>query len=171
MNTHPADLLPINDEGAGLILTPCPGTRGVDAASSLEQLHAAGADALITLMPEAELASNGVSDLAQLCADRGVQWFHLPIEDEHAPEADFAAAWQAQRAAVHLLLDGGKKIAIHCKGGSGRTGLMAAQILLERGCSQDDAVAAVKALRPNALSLAVHREHLLQVAAHAATAA
>ncbi len=170
MNTHPSDLLPINPEGAGLILTPCPGTRGVDAATSLEQLHAAGADALITLMPEAEMASNGVSDLAQLCADRGVQWFHLPIEDEHAPEEDFAAAWQTQRAAVHQLLDAGKKIAIHCKGGSGRTGLMAAQILLERGGSQDDAVAAVKALRPNALSLVVHQEHLLQVAAHGATA-
>ncbi len=35
MNTHPAGLLPINDEGAGLILTPCPGTRGVEAATAL----------------------------------------------------------------------------------------------------------------------------------------
>jgi hypothetical protein len=103
---------------------------------------------------------DAVTDLGQLCAQRGLQWFHLPIEDEHAPEADFDAAWQTQRPAVHRLLDAGKKIAIHCKGGSGRTGLMAAQILVERGWPKDEATRAVKALRPNALSLAVHQDYL-----------
>lgn len=163
--THPSDLLPLNQGSAGFILTPCPGTRGVDAAAAVEQLQAAGAAALLTLMPSGEMASNGVGTLGELCAQRGLQWFHLPIEDDHAPAADFAAAWQAQRDAVHRLLDGGKRVAIHCKGGSGRTGLMAAQILLERGWSQDAAVAAVKAVRPNALSLPVHQEYLVQLAA------
>jgi hypothetical protein len=37
---------------------------------------------------------------------------------------------------------------------------MAAQILVERGCSKDEARAAVKALRPNALSLDVHQDYL-----------
>ncbi len=164
MNSHPSDLLALNQEGAGLILTPCPGTKGVDAAVALEQLQASGADALITLMPDAELASNAVSDLAELCAQRGLQWFHLPIEDERAPDDDFATTWQAQRHAVHHLLDTGKRVAIHCKGGSGRTGLMAAQILVERGCSNEAAVATVKALRPNALSLASHLAYLDRLA-------
>jgi protein-tyrosine phosphatase len=164
MTTHPSDLLLLDHEGAGLLLTPCPGTRGVETAIALEQLQAAGAEAVITLMPDGEMASNGVMDLAQLCAQRGLQWFHLPIEDEHPPEQDFAAAWQVQRSAVHQLLDSGGKIAVHCKGGSGRTGLMAAQILLERGWTPDAATAAVKALRPYALSLAVHQHYLGQLA-------
>ena len=164
MNIHPSDLLPLDHEGAGLILTPCPGTRGVEPRTALEQLKAAGADAVITLMPKAEMASNGVTDIADLCSQSGLQWFHLPIEDEHAPERDFALAWQAQRLAVHQLLDDGKTIALHCKGGSGRTGLMAALLLVERGWSKDRAAAAVKALRPNALSLRVHQDYVAELA-------
>jgi protein-tyrosine phosphatase len=160
MNTHPFDALPLDQQGAALILTPCPGSKGVDTALALEQLQAGGADALITLMPDTELASNAVTDIGQRCAARGLQWFHLPIEDDHAPEEDFATAWEAQRLAVHQLLDAGGKIAIHCKGGSGRTGLLAAQILVERGLSKSEAVAMVKAVRPNALSLAVHQNYL-----------
>ena len=118
MNSHPSDLLPLDQEGAGVILTPCPGTRGVQTTTALEQLQVAGADALITLMPAAEMASNAVTDLGQLCAQRGLQWFHLPIEDEHAPEADFDAAWQTQRTAVPPPPETGTKIADHCKGGS-----------------------------------------------------
>jgi protein-tyrosine phosphatase len=52
---------------------------------------------------------------------------------------------------------------VHCKGGSGRTGLMAAQILVERGYAKEDALAVVKALRPNALSLAVHQDYLARL--------
>lgn len=160
MNTHPADLLPLDREGGGLILTPCPGTKGVPPGVALVQLKAVGAGAVITLMPEDEMASNAVANLGELCAAAGLQWFHLPIADDHPPGADFAAAWEAQRSAVHQLLDTGGRIAIHCKGGSGRTGLMAAQILIERGRSKDEARAAFKALRPKALSLDVHQDYL-----------
>lgn len=163
MRTHPFDLLPLKAPAGGMILTPCPGTKDVDTDSALEQLKAAGASAVITLMQSAEMTSNAVTDLPALCVKHGLQWFHLPIEDDHAPGLDFEAAWQAQGAAVHQLLDAGKRVAVHCKGGSGRTGLMAAQILVERGSSKEEAVAAVKALRPKALSLAVHQDYLARL--------
>lgn len=163
MTTHPHDLLPLNEKGAGLILTPCPGTRGVEPGTALGQLKAAGADAVITLMPNAEMASNAVTHMGELCSQIGLQWFHFPIEDDHSPEEDFALAWSAQRLSVHQLLDADKKIAIHCKGGSGRTGLIAAQILIERGMSLDEATAAIKAIRPNSLSLLVHRDYLARL--------
>ncbi|MCM8595233.1 protein phosphatase [Accumulibacter sp.] len=161
---HPSDLLPLGRDGAGLLLTPCPGTRGPSVDAALAELQAVGAEAVITLMPRAEMAANGVANLDELCAGRGLHWFHFPIEDERAPGADFVEAWQERRALVHRLLDEGRKIAIHCKGGSGRTGLMAAQILLERGWSGEEASDAVKALRPNALTLPVHQDYFAALA-------
>ncbi len=104
----------------------------------------------------AELESLQVADLGAQVKAHGLQWFHCPIEDDHAPLADFAAAWQQAGPLVHQLLDAGKTVAIHCKGGSGRTGLMAAQILLERGNNKDNVKSTVQALRPYALTLEPH---------------
>jgi len=158
--SHPYDLLPLDSQAAaGLIFTPCPGTKGTSIAEALATLQQAGAAALISLNPMSELESLQVADLGAQVNVNGLQWFHCPIEDDHAPLADFVAAWQEAGPLVHQLLDAGKTVAIHCKGGSGRTGLMAAQILLERGKSKDSVKSMVQALRPYALTLEPHIQY------------
>ena len=57
---------------------------------------------------------------------------------------------------VQQLLRQGHKVAIHCKGGSGRTGLVAAKILLEAGFDKIDVKQRVQVLRPYALTLQPH---------------
>lgn len=160
---HPFDFLPL-ENGANLIFTPCPGTKEVDLQSSLEQLAAAGASAILTLMPREEMLRNAVSDMPELCAQLDLQWFHLPIEDDHAPEQLFYDAWQLAKTKIHALLDTGKSLAIHCKGGTGRTGMVAAQILLERGIPLDEVIARVRSIRPNALQIPAHQVYIQQVA-------
>ncbi|WP_444993829.1 protein-tyrosine phosphatase family protein [Aliikangiella sp. IMCC44359] len=51
-------------------------------------------------------------------------------------------------------------IAIHCKGGSGRTGLMAALIMRMMDMPLADVKAKVKQLRPKALSIPLHLHFL-----------
>jgi protein-tyrosine phosphatase len=162
---HPFDILPLQD-GANLIFTPCPGTKGVDLQSSLQQLAAAGTTAILTLMPKDEMQRSAVVDLPQLCEHSGLEWFHLPIEDDHAPERAFEEAWQSAKTKIHLLLDAGKTIAIHCKGGTGRTGLVAARILLERGIPLNNVIAHVKTARPNALQIQAHQKYIAEIAQH-----
>ena len=158
--SHPFDRLPLEPTiPAGLLFTPCPGTKGTSLPEALATLKQAGASALITLMPAAELAKHQAQALAEYCETAELAWFHCPIEDDHAPQADFATAWQLAGPMVHQLLDEGKTVAIHCKGGSGRTGLMAAQILLERGQSKAAVKNAVQALRPYALTLEPHVQY------------
>jgi len=160
--SHPHDILDVPGCPGRLIFTPCPGTRDTSVASALDTLQAAGAEALITLMQGEELRLNQADALPALCAGRNLEWFHLPVADEQVPLDDFDAAWAQSRARIHELLDQGRSIAIHCKGGSGRTGLIAARILIDRGLPLGEAVALVQALRPKAIQHPAHAAWIAQ---------
>lgn len=159
---HPFNFLQL-DNGAALLFTPCPGTQQVELKTSLAQLVEAGASAVLTLMPSEEMERNQVTDLPNFCAELKLQWFHLPIEDDHAPEQEFNLAWQANHKKIHALLKNGHKLVIHCKGGTGRTGLVAAQILLERGLMLDEVVDRVRSIRPKALKIPAHLAYIQQL--------
>ncbi|GAA4503523.1 tyrosine-protein phosphatase [Pseudaeromonas paramecii] len=162
-SSHPLFELPLAQGGA-LGLMPCPGTQSLALVAALQQVKAWGAQAVLTLMEPDELVQHGVGELGHQVQALGLTWFHLPIEDDHAPEAAFATAWAQQGPAILALLQGGGKLALHCRGGTGRTGLIAARLLLALGWPEAEAVAAVKALRPKALSLPVHCQWLAQQA-------
>lgn len=158
--THPFDPLHVaSDTGAALIFTPCPGTKGTSIRDALMTLQHAGAHAVISLTPSAELAALNVSELGAECAELDLAWFHCPVADDHAPSDDFTNAWLKAAPTIHQLLDAGKSVAIHCKGGSGRTGLIAAQILFERGHAKASIIGSVQSLRPFALTLAPHVQY------------
>ncbi|MCG6200071.1 cyclin-dependent kinase inhibitor 3 family protein [Psychromonas antarctica] len=157
---HPIFPIPIADSAAKIILTPCPGTKGAALIASLEQLKAAGAEAVLTLMTHSELEKNSLSGIGEAVIAQGMSWFHLPIVDDHIPEAEFLRAWKNAGPAVQCLLTQGKSIAIHCKGGSGRTGLLAAQILLQRGECMEPTMACIQAVRANAFTHVCQRDYL-----------
>ena len=154
---HPLDTLPLNS--GQLIFTPCPGTKGVSLSDSLVQLKTAGAAAIITLMPQHELQQNNTDNIGAICAEQGLAWFQLPIEDDCAPQQPFEQTFAAHKAAILALLQNGKTVAIHCKGGSGRTGLMAAILMTQLGYSKAEATAQVQNLRPKALCHPVHQHY------------
>lgn len=162
MPTHPLDVLDVPGRSGRLIFTPCPGTRETSIAEALDSLQAAGAEALVTLMPAEELALNQAAHLPELCAARALEWFHLPVADEQVPLEDFQHAWEQCRARIAELLEGGRSVAIHCKGGSGRTGLIAARILIDLGVPREAAVSQVQALRPKAIQHPAHAGWIAQ---------
>lgn len=156
---HPYDRVNLPNKGC-LIFTPCPGTKGVDLNTSLSQLRQAGAEAIVTMMPDDELERFGVSDLPPLAEQQGMHWLHFPVEDDAAPQAVFDEAWRANKSLLVDMLKADQCIAIHCRGGSGRTGFMAALLMLEAGVELTQAMALVKAVRPNSLRLAEHVSYL-----------
>jgi len=160
--THPIWQLDV--ENGALVLTPCPGTKGVDLDSSLKQLKEQGVEAIVTALDDAELASKGVSELGNKAQQLGMQWFQIAIEDDCAPGAEFAAKWQAASPKLHNIVANGGKVAMHCMGGSGRTGLLAAHLLLEKQWKLQDIVGEVQSLRPGAFTKPVQLEYITAVA-------
>ncbi|PST85975.1 phosphatase [Photobacterium sp. NCIMB 13483] len=164
-NLHPVWSLPLNDTTplkGGLLLTPCPGTKGVNAITSLRQLKAAGATVVLTALEENELSNQGVQLLAEACKLLGMQWFHVPIEDDCAPTADFEKKWQRANDAAQIALNNGEFVVAHCKGGSGRTGILAARLLLARGMPFNATLASIQAQRPGAFARQSHIDYIKQ---------
>lgn len=156
MQAHPYSMFDADSVTAKLIFTPCPGTQEPSLDDALKTLKAAGATAVITVMPDSELAKNQVSDMSSRCAAQGLAWFHLPVADDQPPADDFETLWAAQQDEILRRLKAGERIAIHCKGGSGRTGLIAASLLIKLGLPLTQATAQVQALRPKALQHPAH---------------
>lgn len=150
MQTHPCDKLAL-DNGASFIFTPCPGTKDVDLTTSVTQLKDAGAQAVVTLMYNAEIKKNEAEDLPKVCDAQGVKWFQLPISDEDGPNEDFAKAYASQINDILSILRNQGTIAVHCKGGSGRTGLAIGILMFELGYGKADIINQVQKVRPKAL--------------------
>jgi len=163
MISHPIFPLAIENSSAKLILTPCPGTKEATIEASLKDLKRSGVSAVITLMETEELKKLSLEHIGKLAKSIGLSWFHLPIEDDSQPDLAFHESWESARIAIHRLLENEKSIAIHCKGGSGRTGIVAAKILLERGEKLEKVLPKIKKIRPNAFSLPLQVEYIESV--------
>ncbi|MGF1703799.1 phosphatase [Photobacterium makurazakiensis] len=158
-NTHPFWTLPLADSGK-LLLTPCPGTKEASLQESLLELKAAGATAVFTALEPTDLPNDGLTKLAEACQELGMKWYHLPIEDDCAPGASFDANWAEANKAAQALLDKGDSLVIHCMGGSGRTGLIAARIMLSRGAELQSTITQIQALRPGAFTRQPHIDYI-----------
>ncbi|EGU56774.1 ADP-ribosyl-(dinitrogen reductase) hydrolase [Vibrio nigripulchritudo ATCC 27043] len=160
--THPTWNLDL--ESGGLVLTPCPGTKGVALQASLQQLKDEGVQAIVTALDNAELASKEVSELGDITEKLGMKWFQIEIEDDCAPSDVFTAKWQKASPELHKILNQGGKVALHCMGGSGRTGLFAAHLLLEKGWELADIIREIQALRPGAFTKPVQVDYIERIA-------
>jgi protein-tyrosine phosphatase len=163
---HPVWELPL--ESGSLFLMPCPGTKGVDLTTSLQQLQTDGCRAVVTLLTFEEIEVKNVTQLGDETQRLGMQWFHIVIEDDHVPDQPFAQKWREASPALHQLLDQGDKVAIHCMGGSGRTGMVAFHLLHEKGWDIDTIIEQVRQRRPGAYTVPMQMEYIQSVAAAAA---
>jgi protein-tyrosine phosphatase len=157
--SHPYDILPLPN-GAKFVFTPCPGTKSADLAESLSTLKGAGVEAIVTMLPSEEIKALNVPTLGSDINAFNMQWFQLPVADDQSPEQDFFDAFEQAKPKLIELVEQQATIAIHCRGGSGRTGLMAAILLLEMGHSWDDVKSWVQSIRPKALTLTPHLSFL-----------
>jgi len=159
VNQHPFESL-ILPNGAKLLFTPCPGTKDVDLEESLQQLKQQGVSMLLTLMFDKEMVENNAIKLPQLCKIYQIQWLQLPIVDDEAPKEAFHQQWIKNKALIMNEINNKGVVAVHCKGGTGRTGTVISLLLLELGWSADKIKQEVQTLKPKALRIQKQIDYL-----------
>ena len=78
-------------------------------------------------------------------------WFHLPIVDVSIPDKQFEQEWKIAGEELRSMLRRRLDVLVHCRGGLGRAGTIAARLLVELGMEPTKAIASVRAVRPGAI--------------------
>ena len=148
-------------------LTLCPGKKDPeygwdrDLDEDMQAVRNWGASLIISLIEPQEFRLLQVTQFGNSAALFGMSWLHLPIRDLYVPDDRFESGWHAVRPEVHHRIATGERILIHCRGGFGRTGLVAARIMVERGWAPSDAVHRVRATRPGAIETLAQEQYVL----------
>jgi protein-tyrosine phosphatase len=104
-----------------------------------------GLDVIVSLLEHQEAAQLGLMDESRAAEVTGIRFISFPIPDRGVPESEQAAA-----SLINTLgeaLEMGKKVAVHCRQGIGRSGMIAAAVLASTGIDSIRALETVSSAR------------------------
>jgi predicted protein tyrosine phosphatase len=147
----------------GLTIAPGKWREGLDATSDhlvrddLAHLRDRyGARVLVTLLEEFEMKRLGIPELLRVARRMRFRVLWFPIPDVTAPsDLDATATLVGQ---IVDALGAGETVVVHCRGGLGRSGTIAACCLVARGREPAEAIAMVRAARPGAVEVRVQED-------------
>jgi ADP-ribosyl-[dinitrogen reductase] hydrolase len=134
-----------------------------DLAIDLDAIKAWGAKAIVTLLEPQELTLLRVERLGEEVLRRNMLWFHLPIVDVSVPDNQFEDAWLVAGGELRSLLCRRLDVLVHCRGGLGRAGTIAARLLVELGMPPVKAINSVRAVRPGAIETQDQEKFVIRI--------
>jgi len=153
-------------------MTFCPGKKDSgfsgntwyrDLDADVDIIKAWGANAVVTLLEEFALRMLGVPALPILLKERKIEWHHLPIRDVGVPDRLFEDKWRVSGQQLREILSYEGRVLLHCRGGIGRTGTIAARLLVEFGFKPSHAVALVRQTRPGTIETKAQEQYVLNL--------
>jgi hypothetical protein len=133
-----------------LAITQLPGASG-DYATDMQHIRDWKPGLVITLTMPEEMRAAGAETLGQDVQRSASRWEHLPILDFSAPDEQALLRWPGISHMARRALVGGGRVLVHCKGGCGRSGMVALRLMIECGESPPRALARLRAVRPCAV--------------------
>jgi protein-tyrosine phosphatase len=141
------------------------GTWDRDLDADLERLHGYySVDRLVSLMEPHEYRLLKIADLPERASHYGIAVRRFPIPDVDAPPPASMTRFLALVKAILNDVDAGKTVVIHCRGGIGRSGLVAASCLVALGHAPSEAIDRVRSARPGAVEVTVQERWVEAVA-------
>ncbi|SLN15686.1 Dual specificity phosphatase, catalytic domain [Falsiruegeria litorea R37] len=136
--------------GGTLAISPLPGRYG-DYETDLDLIASWAPGLVLSMTTEVEMLQHGASMFGADIQGRACRWVHLPIEDFGVPGEVFLEQWSDVSASARQALSGGGRVLVHCKGGCGRSGMIALRLMVECGENPREAQKRLRAVRPCAV--------------------
>jgi protein-tyrosine phosphatase len=105
----------------------------------------AGLDVIVSLLESEEASQLQLAHEGDAAESKGIHFISFPIPDRGVP-ASMSAVRSLLREIVGAL-DQGKNVAVHCRQGIGRSGLIAAGALMSSGLGTEKAIEVVSSAR------------------------
>jgi protein-tyrosine phosphatase len=105
----------------------------------------AGIDLIVSLLEDDEAADLDLTGERQAADRHAIGFISFPIPDRGIPASTEAAIEVIGRIAAELRA--GKNVAVHCRQGIGRSGLIASAVLLNAGVGAEEAMETVSSAR------------------------
>jgi hypothetical protein len=135
----------IDNSGAGRLAILARPQGDEALGSEIQGWREAGIDVVVSMLTETDNSYLGLSAEAELCRSNGLQFISFPIEDFGVPDSlDDTLRLVSE---LNDLSTSGKSIGFHCRGGIGRSPLIASCVLMFPGESAETAFELVSLAR------------------------
>ena len=170
MNKFAYDFVQPKDFKGKIFLTCFPGRKGTEVtykesifSEDLNNFNNLGCNTILSLVEDLEFEKLcDKKNFVRSIYAKNLKWMHMPIEDLKAPDRQFNKKWETTKVLLKNDLMEGKNIAIHCMGGKGRSGTIAAILLIEFGHDNIEAIKIVREKRKGAIETKEQEEFILK---------
>lgn len=170
--SHPLQIATLVVGRGAIGVTLCPGKKGEsvhgagwdrDLETDLAAIREWGASTIVTLIEPHEFPMLKVEALPQAVPAAGMEWVWWPIRDVSVPDERFEDGWAERGPLLCEQIQKGERVLVHCRGGLGRAGIVAARLLVELGNPPAEAIKQVRAVRPGAIETRAQEAWVLGV--------
>jgi len=143
--TDPVEVFRIESIGAGCLAVMAHPASAGNVAGTIREIAAMDFHQVISLLEPAEADLLGLAPEAELVTEQSMNFVSFPIADMGLPACSEDFGRLAHQ--IFTQIDAGTNTLIHCRGGVGRSGLLAAAVLLQGGRDVPAAFAQVSLMR------------------------
>ncbi|MFZ6778234.1 protein-tyrosine phosphatase family protein [Undibacterium sp. Ji83W] len=139
------DIYKVTQIGQGFLAVMAKPVAGEWIEDEFRGIAQFGISRLVSLLETHEIRDLGLQTAPDLCAANQINFMHYPIKDRGLPSS--FSATQKLVTQLHDDLLKGSNTVIHCRAGIGRTGLLAAAVLIRHGFDAAAALAIISKAR------------------------
>lgn len=171
-HTHPLQIatVAVGENGGRIGLTLCPGKVDHTSAggpwerdlqADVASIRDWGASSVLTLLEPHEFDLLKVRGLPAAVRAEGMASHHASIPDVSVPGPAFEIAWRTIGPRLVKQLCQGQSLVVHCRGGLGRAGMIAAKLVTIMGEDPRRAIERIRTVRPGAIETPAQEAYVL----------